>query len=97
MVGTPLNLEKKIRAYNSIFAFTSMGAKIDNTVNLRPGPYVYKISGQNYHRIGGLIPGQGKTPKFSQLYVHDTENEIQNRLSSLNGGNTVRSVFVCDF
>jgi len=69
-----------------------MGAKIDNTVNLRPGPYVYKISGQNYHRIGGLIPGQGKPPKFSQLYVHDTENEVQNRLSSLNGGNTAQDL-----
>lgn len=87
-----VKFREKIRAYNSIFAFTSMGAKIDNTVNLRPGPYVYKISGQNYHRIGGLIPGQGKQPKFSQLYVHDTENEIQNRLSSLNGGKTARDL-----
>lgn len=87
-----IKFREKIRAYNSIFAFTSMGAKIDNTVNLRPGPYVYKISGQNYHRIGGLIPGQGKQPKFSQLYVHDTENEIQNRLSSLNGGKTARDL-----
>ncbi|PNY00838.1 ATP-dependent DNA helicase PIF1 [Trifolium pratense] len=74
---------EKIRAYNSIFAFTSMGAKIDTKVNSTPGPYVYKISGQNYHRIGGLLPFHGQPPKFAQLYVHDTENEIHNRLSSL--------------
>ncbi|GAU25167.1 hypothetical protein TSUD_150660 [Trifolium subterraneum] len=76
-----------IRTYNSIFAFTSMGAKIDDTINSRPGPYVYKITGQNYHKIGGLIPGHGRQPKFAQLYVHDTENEIQNRLHSLKRGN----------
>lgn len=76
----------KIRAYNSIFAFTSMGAKIDSTVNLRPGTYVYRISGQNYHRIGGLIPEEGEPPKFAQLYVHDTQNEVEHRLCSLKGG-----------
>lgn len=84
--GQSVKFREKIRAYNSIFAFTSMGAKIDNSVNLRPGPYVFKISGQNYHRIGGLIPTEGRQPKFSQLYVHDTENEVQNRLRSLKNG-----------
>ncbi|XP_057421492.1 uncharacterized protein LOC130715411 [Lotus japonicus] len=77
---------EKIRAFNSMFAFTSMGAKIDHTVNIRPGPYVYKISGQNYHKIGGLIPEEGETPKFCQLYIHDTENEIQNRMCSFKKG-----------
>lgn len=83
---------EKIRAYNSIFAFTSMGAKIDYTVNLRPGPYVYKISGQNYHKIGGLIPEDGEPPKFAQLYVHDTENEVQHRLRSLKGGSITEDI-----
>jgi uncharacterized protein YdcH (DUF465 family) len=78
---------EQIRAYNSIFAFTSMGAKTDETINSRAGPYVFKISGQNYHRIGGLIPARGSQPKFAQLYVHDTENEVHNRLHSLKGGN----------
>jgi hypothetical protein len=87
-----IKFRDKIRAYNSIFAFTSMGAKIDRTVNKRPGPYVYKISGQNYHRIGGLIPSRGKPPKFAQLYVHDTENEIHNRLSSLTSGDNAKDL-----
>jgi uncharacterized protein YdcH (DUF465 family) len=28
-----------------------------------------------------------RQPKFAQLYVHDTENEVQNRLHSLKNGN----------
>nr|XP_043633509.1 uncharacterized protein LOC122604703 [Erigeron canadensis] len=32
-----------------------------------------------YHLIGSLLPEQGRTPKFSQLYIVDTENEEQNR------------------
>ena len=87
-----IKFREQIRAYNSIFSFTSMGAKIDRTVNLCPGPYVYKISGQNYHRIGGLIPSHGNPPKFTQLYVHDTENEIPNRLSFLKSGDSSKDL-----
>jgi hypothetical protein len=28
-----------------------------------------------------LLPQQGARPKFAQLYIHDTENEVQNMLS----------------
>ena len=83
---------EQIRAYNSIFAFTSMGAKIDTAINMRLRPYVYKISGQNYHRIRGLIPDQGKQPKFAQLYVHNTDNEVQNRLHSLKEGRSAQAL-----
>jgi len=30
-----------IRAYNSMFAFTSMGIKIDTSINDQPAPYIY--------------------------------------------------------
>ncbi|PWA57253.1 hypothetical protein CTI12_AA410420 [Artemisia annua] len=36
---------QNIRAYNQMFAMTSFGAKIDNTVNQRRGSYVFKVSG----------------------------------------------------
>jgi hypothetical protein len=39
------------------------------------------IAGQNYHRIGTLMPSEGERPKFAQLYTYDTENEVHNRLS----------------
>ncbi|KAF9608742.1 hypothetical protein IFM89_010874 [Coptis chinensis] len=47
---------ENIRSYNSIFAFTSMGGKIDYAINNGGGPYVFRIHGQNYHKIGSLLP-----------------------------------------
>ncbi|GJZ47341.1 uncharacterized protein Tco_0601173 [Tanacetum coccineum] len=69
-----------IRRYNSMFAFTSMGGKQDNSVNTGRGPYCYRIQGMNFHRMGALLLGEGKPPIFSQLYIYDTENEIENRI-----------------
>lgn len=43
------------------------------------GPPQFILSGQNHHRIGSLLPEPGSTPKFAQLYIYDTQNEIQNR------------------
>jgi hypothetical protein len=42
---------ENIRAYNQMFAMTSLGAEVDNSVNMGGGPYVFKISGQLYHQI----------------------------------------------
>ncbi|XP_010527539.1 PREDICTED: uncharacterized protein LOC104804874 [Tarenaya hassleriana] len=60
-----------------------MGAKIDKSVTSGRGPYTYRIHGQNYHRLGSLLPMEGKMPRFAQLYIYDTANEIQNRLNAL--------------
>ncbi|XP_022027109.2 uncharacterized protein LOC110928403 [Helianthus annuus] len=70
-----------IRRYNSMFAFTSMGGKVDPTVNRGNGPFCYRISGENYHSTGSLLPEDGDQPKFCQLYIFDTENELSNRQS----------------
>ncbi|XVF49856.1 hypothetical protein PTKIN_Ptkin04bG0049700 [Pterospermum kingtungense] len=69
-----------IRMYNSMFQFTSIGGKIDNEINRRPGPYVFRLCGQNHHKIGSLLPVDGETPKFAQLYIYDTANELANRM-----------------
>ncbi|PWZ32856.1 hypothetical protein Zm00014a_000747 [Zea mays] len=73
-----------IRQYNCLFAFTSMGANIDNAVNDGSGPPLFKICGQVHHRIGSLLPQEGSTPQFLQLYIYDTVNEVENRLRCLN-------------
>ncbi|XP_035835715.1 uncharacterized protein LOC110897674 [Helianthus annuus] len=70
---------KSIRRYNSMFAFTSMGGKVDSTVNRGNAPFCFRISGENYHTIGSLMPNNGAQPKFCQLYIYDTENELSNR------------------
>jgi hypothetical protein len=72
---------KSIRSYNSMFAFTSLGAKIDMGINKGPGSYVFKINGQVHHRIGSLLPENGESPVYAQLYIFYTNNEVQNRVS----------------
>jgi hypothetical protein len=58
-----------------------MGGKIDSGMDDGPGPPHFVVSGQNYHRLGNLIPSDGGRPKFGQLYIYDTNNEISSRLS----------------
>ncbi|KAL8089840.1 hypothetical protein AgCh_039343 [Apium graveolens] len=75
----------KIRIYNSLFAFTSIRDKIDNSINRGGAPYIFKLCGQNYHLIGSIFPTPDESPKFCQLYVYDTKNEIENRNRVIHG------------
>ncbi|XP_022040220.1 uncharacterized protein LOC110942764 [Helianthus annuus] len=75
---------ENIRAYNNMFSMTSFGANVDDTINDGRGPYVFKISGQVSHWIGSLCPPPNEKPRFSQMYIYDTENEISNRLRFFN-------------
>lgn len=71
-----------IRAYNNVFAFTSMGVHLDHTINtLGRGPYTFRAQGSIYHKIGDLIPDDGRRPRYLQAYIYDTEHELENRLS----------------
>ena len=73
---------ENIRAYNQMFAMTSFGATVDNSINTGRGPYVFRVSGQIYHWIGGFCPtGENDTPRFLQMYIYDTDHEVQHRLS----------------
>ncbi|KAF7821239.1 uncharacterized protein G2W53_026694 [Senna tora] len=71
---------RRIRTYNNMFAFTSMGGRIDNSANDGRGPYVFRLHGQNMHLIGDLLPKADETLRFSQLYIYDTNNEVINRM-----------------
>ncbi|CAN7131575.1 unnamed protein product [Brassica rapa subsp. narinosa] len=77
-----INFIENIRAYNSMFAFTSMDGEIDASVNNGRGPFVFRFHGQNFHQIGSLLPEEGLPPAFTQLYIFDTENEVRNRISA---------------
>nr|GEV82326.1 helitron helicase-like domain-containing protein [Tanacetum cinerariifolium] len=61
------------------------GVQIDESINNGRGPYVFKISGQLYHWIGSLCPAKGEPPRFLQLYIYDTDNEVNNRMSHFGG------------
>lgn len=72
-----VSFRKKIRCYNNVLAFTSLGADI----NVIPGQGIsdFRIHGQVYHRIGSLLPEYGLRPVFAQLYVYDSKHENANR------------------
>jgi len=76
------NYQQNIRTYNMMFAFTLLGAKVDNNYNNDHGPPNLRIQGQACH-IESLLPPARQLPKFAQLYIYDTENEIHNRIQSL--------------
>lgn len=67
-----------------MFSFTSSGGHVDHSINNGRGPYIYRLNGQNHHIFGSLIPNDGDTPKFCQLYIYDTANEVNNRLRWVN-------------
>lgn len=67
-----------------MFSFTSSGGNVDHSINSGRGPYIYRLNGQNHHLFGSLIPDDGSTPKFCQLYIYDTGNEVNNRLRWVN-------------
>jgi hypothetical protein len=79
---------RNIRQYNCLFAFTSMGAHIDNSLNDGRGPPISKICRQVHHRIGSLLPADDTPPKFIQLYIYDTTNEVKNRMTCLSDDDT---------
>lgn len=75
-----LHFRNNIRSYNNAFAFTSMGANIDqNLASARNGVYSYRAQGSIYHRIGSILPTSENRPRYIQLYIYDTAHEIENR------------------
>jgi hypothetical protein len=75
---------KYIKALNSMFSFTSTGGRLNDNFNAGGGPYTFRLSGHNYHRIGTLLPTHADgRPRFAQLYIYDTENEVDNRIYSI--------------
>ncbi|KAH0868170.1 hypothetical protein HID58_075192 [Brassica napus] len=65
-----------IRVANSLLSFTSMGATVDQSVTGTAGPFSYRVHGQIIHRIGSLLPNNGKLPEYLQLYIFDTGRYI---------------------
>lgn len=58
-----------------------MGVNVDEELaNGRNGIYTFHAQGAFYHRIGSLLPLPGMKPRFLQLYIYETNNEIDNRI-----------------
>ncbi|KAJ0776176.1 hypothetical protein HanLR1_Chr02g0042601 [Helianthus annuus] len=91
---TDARFMENIRAYNNMFSMTSFGADIDDTVNDGRGPYVFKVSGQLSHWLGSLCPPDNEKPRFLQMYIYDTENEVSNRLRFFSAASQLSSDIV---
>nr|XP_043614074.1 uncharacterized protein LOC122586020 [Erigeron canadensis] len=59
---------------------TSFGATINDSINDGSGPYVFRIEGQIHHWLGTMCPPDNEKPRFLQMYIYDTDNELRNRL-----------------
>jgi hypothetical protein len=75
--------QQNTKTYNSMFCFTSPGMNFDYKFGGRRGPPTIRIQGQPCHHMGSMLPPPGETPKYAQLYIYDTENEVANRMQGL--------------
>ncbi|XP_076952024.1 uncharacterized protein LOC143625625 [Bidens hawaiensis] len=74
---------KNIRRYNSMFSFTSLGGKIDNSVNRGNAPYVFRLGGENYHSLGSLLPMPGQKPRDTESNNELLDNQIIHYLKTM--------------
>ncbi|KDQ58918.1 hypothetical protein JAAARDRAFT_46567 [Jaapia argillacea MUCL 33604] len=85
-----------IRMYNSALAMTSVGVKVDYSVNNGVGPYVYKIQGALYHKMGSLLPSNNNQQKrYAELYFSDSGDALNQRMNAnaqANGGKGLNRV-----
>lgn len=69
-----------IRLYNSILAFTSSSANIDqNLIQATAGVYTYRINGAIHHKLSSYLPNPNFKPHFSQIYIYDSEMQASIR------------------
>ncbi|KAF8084961.1 hypothetical protein N665_0692s0013 [Sinapis alba] len=70
---------ENFRVINMVFSFTSLGGKVDHSIQKGMGPQIFQLHGENYHLMDSLKPPDSDSDKFGQLYIVDTKNEIANR------------------
>lgn len=71
--------QKKLRALNMLFSFTSLGGKVDHPIPNGVGPKNFTLHGENYHLMGSMKPDIGDSAKFLQLYIVDIDTEVDDR------------------
>ena len=71
------------RAFNNAFAFTSMGAKIDKSLNVGGAPPVFKIHGALYHQHSQILPHDNRSVKYAQIYFYqDPQQQLDQRMAN---------------
>ncbi|KAG2112888.1 hypothetical protein DEU56DRAFT_713134, partial [Suillus clintonianus] len=75
-----IGFQSNIRQYNAGLAFTSLGVDVDHAVNVGRGPHVFRIHGELCHRIGHIMPSEGRHPVYAQLYIYDPRIALDERM-----------------
>ena len=55
------------------------GGKIDDAFSNKHGVHNFKIHGSIYHLIGSLLPDDSDKPSCAQIYMYDTDYQIESR------------------
>ena len=72
-----------IRNYNNALAMTSLGCNQDTEINRDgDGPFVFRVQGRLYHRIGSLLPQPESSPVYAQLYIYDPQEALEFRMNN---------------
>ncbi|GJS55084.1 hypothetical protein Tco_0628446 [Tanacetum coccineum] len=59
------------------------GHHADRNLNILNAAMV--VASSYGHRLRSLCPDEGDAPRFLQLYIHDTANEVSNRMAHFRG------------
>ncbi len=70
---------ENIRAFNSLFTVASIKSKWRPKDDHGRGPYVYKCHGVVHRYIGSLKPKKGEASMGLQIYMHDSDDQIEYR------------------
>ncbi|KAL0423660.1 UNVERIFIED_CONTAM: hypothetical protein Sradi_0900800 [Sesamum radiatum] len=63
-----------------------MGVALDeNLPAFNQGIYTFRAYGLIYHRIGTLLPPPGMRPRYLQMFIYDTDNELEHLLQESGG------------
>ncbi|KAJ7638110.1 hypothetical protein B0H17DRAFT_890635, partial [Mycena rosella] len=73
---------KNIAQYNTALSFTSLGVNEDRSINNGGGPPVFRIHGELCHRAGALLPSNGQTPMYAQLYIYEPRAALDYRMQN---------------
>ena len=74
------DFRSSIRLYNSILAFTSSSAQVDDSLmKANSGAYTYRINRSVHHKISNYLAYPDKKPHFSQIYIYDADMQAQFR------------------
>ncbi|KIJ22373.1 hypothetical protein M422DRAFT_88131, partial [Sphaerobolus stellatus SS14] len=81
---------ENICRYNAVFAFISLGCKLNAGMEQSGGPYSFRVDGELYHMVGSLLPEPGDPPSYAQLYFYDPLEALEHCMANVHNRNLNR-------